>query len=103
MTRRNRRVLKPKSECVVCFENLGHRGEDVYLRSRDTLVRRPGLLALSGRTIQIVQHFGVEYPESNLRVTHASQSLERLEKLLAASSSSIGPAQASTFHTHTQA
>ena len=100
---RKKRVQKPKPKHDVCFEKLGHRAEDVSLPSGEMLVRWPGLRALCGRTTQILHHFKVEYPESNLRVIDVSQSLERLAKLPAASSSSTGPAQACTFHTHTQA
>ena len=67
------------------------------------LVTWPGLRALCMRAFQILHHFGVKYPESNLRLIDVSQSLDRLARLPAASSSSLGPAQACTFHTHTQA
>ena len=45
----------------------------------------------------------MEYPECKLRIIDVSQSLERLAQPPAASSSSIGPAHACTFHTNTQA
>ena len=98
-----KKVQKPKPKHDAFFKKLGHRAEDVRLPSEEMLVRWPGLRALCGRTAQILHHFGVEYPECKLRIIDVSQSLERLAQLPAASSSSIGPAHACTFHTNTQA